>query len=130
MPALRLTQTRLALSLLAIYGSAATAVENSVELPEVTVVGQAAADGSAAQGYRVERVKLGPLGDADLQDTPFTINAVPAELIRNSGATNTTEALKYVPTIYSATGASQLTPYFSMRGFSASSRSSLARRLS
>lgn len=120
MPALRFTQTRLVLSLLAIYGSAATAVENSVELPEVTVVGQAAADGSAAQGYRVERVRLGPLGDADLQDTPFTINAVPAELIRNSGATNTTEALKYVPTIYSATGASQLTPYFSMRGFSAS----------
>ncbi len=120
MPALRLTRTRLALSLLAIYGSAATAVENSVELPEVTVVGQAAADGSAAQGYRVERVKLGPLGDADLQDTPFTINAVSAELIRNSGATNTTEALKYVPTIYSSTGASQLTPYFSMRGFSAS----------
>lgn len=120
MPALRFTRTRLVLSLLAIYGSAATAVENSVELPEVTVVGQAAADGSAAQGYRVERVRLGPLGDADLQDTPFTINAVPAELIRNSGATNTTEALKYVPTIYSATGASQLTPYFSMRGFSAS----------
>lgn len=120
MPALRFTQTRLVLSLLAIYGSAAMAVENSVELPEVTVVGQAAADGSAAQGYRVERVKLGPLGDADLQDTPFTINAVPAELIRNSGATNTTEALKYVPTLYSATGASQLTPYFSMRGFSAS----------
>lgn len=120
MPALRLTQTRLALSLLAIYGSAATAAENSVELPEVTVVGQAAADGRAAQGYRVERVKLGPLGEADLQDTPFTINAVPAELIRNSGATNTTEALKYVPTIYSSTGASQLTPYFSMRGFSAS----------
>ncbi len=120
MPALRLTQTRLALSLLAIYGSAATAAENSVELPEVTVVGQAAADGSAAQGYRVERVRLGPLGEADLQDTPFTINAVPAELIRNSGATNTTEALKYVPTLYSSTGASQLTPYFSMRGFSAS----------
>jgi iron complex outermembrane receptor protein len=120
MPAPRLTRTRLALSLLAIYGSAATAAENSAELPEVTVVGQAAADGSAAQGYRVERVKLGPLGDADLQDTPLTINAVPAELIRNSGATNTTEALKYVPTIYSATGASQLTPYFSMRGFSAS----------
>lgn len=120
MPALRLTQTRLALSLLAIYGSAATAAENSFELPEVTVVGQAAADGSAAQGYRVERVRLGPLGEADLQDTPFTINAVSSDLIRNSGATNTTEALKYVPTIYSSTGASQLTPYFSMRGFSAS----------
>lgn len=120
MPAPRLTRTRLALSLLAIHGGHAVAAENSVELPEVTVVGQAAADGSAAQGYRVERVRLGPLGDADLLDTPFTINTVSAELIRNSGATNTTEALKYVPTLYSATGASQLTPYFSMRGFSAS----------
>ena len=55
MPALRLTQTRLALSLLAIYGSAATAAENSVELPEVTVVGQAAADGSAAQAVTCVR---------------------------------------------------------------------------
>lgn len=91
--------TRLALSLLAFYSSHTWADERNVELAEVTVTGQAVADGSAAQGYRVERVKLGPLGDADLQDTSFTINAVSAELIRNSGATNTTEALKYVPTI-------------------------------
>lgn len=87
---------------------------------QITSQQQLVADGSAESGYRVENIQLGPLGNTRLQDTPFSINAVSGELIRNTQATNTTEALKYVPTVYSNTGASQITPYFTLRGFSAS----------
>lgn len=113
-------KTRLALSLLAIHGADLRAAETPVELPEVRVVDRAPATGSASQGYRVDRIDLGPLGQGEIQDTPFSITPVSAELIRNTQASNTTEALKYVPTVYSSTGASQITPYFSMRGFTAS----------
>jgi len=112
----------IALSFLAVQSNSFAAADNNdaVELSEVQVVGQAAPEGSARVGYRVDKIYLGPLGAARLQDTPFTVNTVSADLIKNTQATNATEALKYVPTVYSNTGSSQVTPYFTMRGFSAS----------
>ncbi|WKN20214.1 TonB-dependent siderophore receptor [Azotobacter vinelandii] len=96
------------------------AASDPLELGETRIVDDQLADGSAELGYRVESIQLGPLGNGKLQDTPFSINTVSGELIRNTQATNTTEALKYVPTVYSNTGASQITPYFTLRGFTAS----------
>lgn len=96
------------------------ASEAPLELTETQITSLQAADGSAELGYRVESIQLGPLGNTRLQDTPFSINTVSGDLIQNTQATNTTEALKYVPTVYSNTGASQITPYFTLRGFSAS----------
>lgn len=113
--------TCIALGLLALQHSSFAADNgDTVELAEIRVTDNAPADGGAGQGYRVAKVHLGPLGESTLQDTPFSINAVSADLIRNTQAANSTEALKYVPTVYSNTGASQITPYFTMRGFSAS----------
>lgn len=96
------------------------AEEPAAVLPVVTVAAQPEATGSAADGYRVERTQLGPLGEGDQQTAPYAIATVPAELIANTQAANLTEALKYLPTVYASTGASQITPYFNLRGFSAS----------
>lgn len=111
-------------SLVIAHGSVnAVAAENSsavTELAEIKVTGQATTEGTAEQGYRVDSINLGPLGRGSFQDTPFSLNAISAELIKNTQAVNSTEALKYVPTVYSNTGSSQITPYFTLRGFSAS----------
>lgn len=98
------------------------AAEAPVQLPPVQVTDQkeAQADGSAASGYRADKVKMGPLGDMKPQDVPFSVDVVSSELIKNTQAANTAEALKYVPSVYVSTGSSQITPYFNLRGFSAS----------
>lgn len=94
----------------------------AVQLPTVSVSGAAEAepDGSAKTGYRVKKVQMGPLGEKSAQDTPLAIDTVSADLIKNTGAVSTADALRYVPTVYVNTGASQLTPYYTLRGFSAS----------
>lgn len=99
----------------------ALAGEENIELPEVRVSGSAYANGEAASGYRVNTLGLGPLGSNASQDTPYTVNTASSELIANTQASNSSEALKYVPTVYTNTGASQITPYFTIRGLSASS---------
>jgi iron complex outermembrane recepter protein len=76
--------------------------------------------GSAGDGYRVDKVSVGPLGESSGKETPYSISTVSGDMIENTMATNTTEALKYLPTVQSNTGGSQITPYFTIRGFSAS----------
>jgi len=112
---------RLSLALaIAAIGGPALAADDPVELPEVRVSGAAYANGEASHGYRSDQVRLGPLGNGSSQDTPVTVNSVSAEFIANTQAANTGEALKYVATVYNSTGASQITPYFAIRGLSAS----------
>jgi iron complex outermembrane recepter protein len=91
------------------------------QLPEVEVTAtQMPRPGSAEAGYYTDSVALGMLGNVTLQEAPYSINTVSADLIRNIQAINTSEAVKYIPTVYVNTGASQVTPYFTLRGFSAS----------
>lgn len=90
------------------------------ELPEIQVTAAPLWDGSSAAGYRQGKGQWGLLGEGEKQDTPFSLYGVSADLIANTQAANTTEALKYVPTVYANTGNSQITPYFTLRGFSAS----------
>lgn len=121
-PTDRPSPRRLALALALIgaaHGSGSRAAE-PVELPEVVVHSGSEPDGSAASGYRLPRVGLGPLGELRPQDAPFSIGTVSGEQLRNQQASNTGEALKYLPTVYTNTGASQITPYFTLRGFTAS----------
>ncbi|MDR2031838.1 MAG: TonB-dependent siderophore receptor [Azoarcus sp.] len=51
---------------------------------------------------------------------PFSVQSISAQFIQNTAANNSTEALKYAPTIYNNTGGSQITPYFTVRGFTVS----------
>jgi iron complex outermembrane receptor protein len=94
--------------------------ENALVLPEVLVRGSEQATGEAADGYRVDVMRLGPLGEREAREIPFSLHSIPAQLMQNTAAANSTEALKYAPTVYSNTGGSQITPYFTVRGFSVS----------
>jgi iron complex outermembrane recepter protein len=76
--------------------------------------------GTAADGYRVSQVTVGPFGEASVKDTPLAISTVSSEFLENAMVNSTTDALKYVPTVQISTGGSQITPYFAIRGFSAS----------
>jgi iron complex outermembrane recepter protein len=77
-------------------------------------------EGAASEGYRVDKVSVGPLGEVSEKDAPYAISTVSSEMIENTMATNTAEAVKYLPTVQVTTGGSQITPYFAIRGFSAS----------
>jgi iron complex outermembrane receptor protein len=56
----------------------------NVPTTEVTVTAEKPKPGSAAAGYRVENTTTtGPWGEMKLQDTPYSILVMPAELIEN-----------------------------------------------
>jgi len=114
------TAAKCALTLAAILYAPPSAAAEDAEDPafDVTVSGQA--NGSARDGYRVDNTTLGPLGKLRLQDTPFSLNVVSSDFIRNTQATTTSEAVRNIPTLYTSTGSSEITPYFTLRGFSAS----------
>lgn len=107
------------LGVLLLYGMNGARAAEQV-LPEVQVSAAQEREGSAESGYRTDTVTTGVFGKQSLQDVPLSVQGVSGELIRNTQASNTAEALKYVPTVYASTGAGQITPYFSLRGFSAS----------
>jgi iron complex outermembrane receptor protein len=74
-------------------------------LPEVQVTGSKEVvapprEGSAESGYRYRNADLGPLGERKVLDTPFSIHAVSSELLRNQGAETFSEAVKYLPSVY------------------------------
>lgn len=72
----------------------------SPELPAVEVVASPPPAGSAAAGYRQDAVELGPLGRRAWRDTPYSVTAVSAELLRNQGAETFSQAAKYLPSAY------------------------------
>src|ERR1700690_3084997 len=82
----------------------ATAPSNddpATELPEVLVTDKnEAKEGGAESGYRHANVDLGPLGERKALDTPFSIQAVSSELLRNQDAETFSEAVKYLPSVY------------------------------
>jgi iron complex outermembrane receptor protein len=96
--------------------SAGPAVAQDATAREEIVV-NGLAQGTAENGYRVDTVTLGPLGRASLQDTPFSINVVPSELIQNLQASSTADALKYDPTVHATLGSNISSNYFMIRGF-------------
>ena len=80
------------------YAADDPAASAAPELPDVTVESAPpATDGSAADGYRVKNVDLGPLGSQSVQDTPYSITTVPAALIDNQQAKSINDIIKYDP---------------------------------
>lgn len=100
-----------------------TADEAPVELPPVQVVDKKAQNnGSVESGYRYDQATVGPLGQASLQDTPYSINVTSGELIQNRGAHSESDALKTNPsvsTLMESSGYSSMSRVM-IRGFSAS----------
>lgn len=74
---------------------------NIARLPAIKVqTTEPDADGSAAQGYRSERVSaVGPWQGRSLQDTPYSITVISKDLIQNLQATTPDQIYRVTPTI-------------------------------
>jgi iron complex outermembrane receptor protein len=57
------------------------------------------ASDSQAGTLRSDRASLGPLGTLDRLDTPYSINVVPQQLIRNQQLKSIADALRYLPSV-------------------------------
>jgi iron complex outermembrane receptor protein len=65
-------------------------------LPRIVVTGTAAPD----ENYRVNTLdSIGPLGMTDIQNTPYSIEVLPLDLIENSQAVNFKDVSKYLPLV-------------------------------
>lgn len=95
-------------------------------LPKIKVEAETEADGTAAAGYLKERVtNVGPWEDRSLKDTPYAINVIPEDLIKNVQAVAPDQLFKISPTTQFAWPQSQLDyPVVYLRGFE---RSTFAR---
>jgi iron complex outermembrane receptor protein len=75
----------------------ACAQQAPTSLPDINVEASGPRDGSAAQGYKVQNADLGPLGRKKIEDTPYSIGVVSADLIQNVQVTSVANVLKYLP---------------------------------
>ncbi|OPY06597.1 MAG: Ferrichrome receptor FcuA precursor [Syntrophus sp. PtaB.Bin001] len=77
----------------------ANSAKNEVKIEEITVkdTKEKVKKGSAEDGYRVDSAAVGPLGEREILNTPYSIQVVPNDLIKNQQATNFTEVFKYLP---------------------------------
>lgn len=64
----------------------------------VTVLGHHAADGTAAK-YMNKTVYLGPLGNRDTLDTPYSIMGVPHDVVVNQQIRNINDMAQYLPSV-------------------------------
>jgi iron complex outermembrane receptor protein len=71
----------------------------AVPLTDIEVVAtKAPEEGSAENGYRVERVTIpGSLGSVRLLDTPYSVNVLSSEFLENQQVQTLKEATKYMP---------------------------------
>jgi iron complex outermembrane recepter protein len=76
--------------------SPSQASPSQTTLPRIVVTGTQAPDNY----YRVDKLdSIGPLGTTDIQNTPYTIEVLPLDLIQNSQAVNFKEVSKYLPLV-------------------------------
>jgi iron complex outermembrane receptor protein len=80
-------------SLGSIYSTALHAEDNAPALETINVTG------TNAPAYKPETATIGPLGDKPLQDTPYSINVIPAELTQNQQLKSVREAFRYLPSV-------------------------------
>jgi iron complex outermembrane receptor protein len=119
-------------TLLLLWSVGATCAKAETELPEVQVtdkkeVKPPAKEGSAESGYRSDSASFGALGNIPLQDTPFSTNVTPGELIENRQVHTLFDALLTNPTV---TNLMSSNTYSSMsrvmiRGFTAADQDEL-----
>ncbi|HEX4151741.1 MAG TPA: TonB-dependent siderophore receptor [Steroidobacteraceae bacterium] len=77
-------------------GSPPQSSASQTTLPRITVIGTQVAENN----YRVDKLdSIGPLGTTSIQDTPYTIEVLPLDLIQNSQAVNFKDVSKYLPLV-------------------------------
>jgi iron complex outermembrane receptor protein len=77
----------------AMHASVSHAEDKTAVLDAINVTG------SASPAYKPETASIGPLGDKSIQDTPYTVNVIPAELPQNQQLKSVREAFRYLPSV-------------------------------
>jgi iron complex outermembrane recepter protein len=77
----------------------AAAADGNEADPKPKSVETVVVTGLAEQGYRQVKANLGPLGDKALLDTPFTVETLSADLIRNEDIQTFPDLAKYIPSL-------------------------------
>src|SRR5262245_59859114 len=96
---------------LAFAGPAVAQQSGEQNLPEVKVTG-------TGEGLQPKSAStLGPLGTTPLLDTPFSVNVIPQEMLRNENPTRLTEALRYVPGVLNSQPGGSYYDQVMVRGF-------------
>ncbi|HLN23066.1 MAG TPA: TonB-dependent receptor plug domain-containing protein [Patescibacteria group bacterium] len=80
-------------------GFAADDAAAPAQLPAVSVEATVPppAEGSTEAGYRVKNADLGPMGSRKVQDTPYSITTIPADLMETQQVRNISDIIKYNP---------------------------------
>jgi iron complex outermembrane receptor protein len=73
--------------------------------------------GTREQGYRATVAPLTNKSDTPIKETPFSVQVVTHELIRDRGITTVGEALRYVPGLSPQVGFGASNDRFYIRGF-------------
>ena len=110
---------RTATAILATAIGAWSADPDSATLMRETRVVESRAQ-SSAPTRKVDTVTLGPLGRTPWQTTPFSIQTITEERLRNQQGSSLTDVLRAQPLVQSQTGGSRVTDYFTSRGFTSS----------
>ena len=86
--------------------SAPAAVTAPVQLTDIDVQAtKPPKEGSAAAGYRAESVSVGPLGDKNPMEIPYSMTVVPRDILENQPTTGMAGLVKYNPSAqYEARG--------------------------
>jgi len=107
-------------------GAANGGDQGPLQVPAVKVETAPDADGSAADGYRSTTATVGPLGKTPLEDTPYSINVTPGDLIERTEARTLEDALKTNPTVATMLNADPFSmPEVMIRGFSAAAQNEM-----
>jgi len=70
-----------------------------IVLDEVSIEAKAfqESEGGIADGFLVNDVNLGPMGNKKAIDVPYSINTIPKEIIKNQRSTGLEDVVKYIP---------------------------------
>jgi iron complex outermembrane receptor protein len=100
-------------------GAVGAESRDAAEVAEPAVVVWGQREGAAETGYRAKSVsQLGVLGAKAIEDTPFSINVVPPELIENRMATAADQIFRINPVAQLETPRSRFYSGAVLRGFS------------
>ncbi|MFT4193754.1 TonB-dependent siderophore receptor [Ottowia sp.] len=100
-------------------GASEAGAEAAATLPAVTVTATQSATGTAAEGYREDRVSsVGPWQGRDLQDTPYSITVFSEEFIENLQASSADQVYRVNPTLQQTRSQYENNqPTINLRGF-------------
>ena len=100
--------------------SRAGAQESAVQLQTLTVEGKTESPYGPVEGYVAQRGATGTKTDTPLKETPQSVSVVTADQMKDQGATNVQQALRYTPGVMADSyGPDSRVDSFQIRGMSA-----------